>query len=224
MFVRFRQSSSRRLDLSLVEARRSNGKVKQEHVASLGSIFLPPSVADRIAFWARLHERLARLSNRIGGDMHGKILGSVHARIPMPTAEEQRALQLENAKADAKFWGSLEDLHAGNIESHKVLVAGANQRIAEAEAEKTKVAAKAATEKERIANLERGEDVQVGFGKPMTYKDSERILGKAALKRFRQVAELPEHAMSEVTQEYRRRAERADKAALKVVRRRYGLR
>jgi hypothetical protein len=51
--------------VSLVETRRVDGKVRQEHIAGLGSIEVPPSVADRITFWQRLHERFAKLSNRV---------------------------------------------------------------------------------------------------------------------------------------------------------------
>ena len=60
-----------RLQLSLIETRRCDGKVRHEHIASLGS-----SVAERIAFWTRLHERLAKLANRVdaatqtGGNGH----------------------------------------------------------------------------------------------------------------------------------------------------------
>jgi hypothetical protein len=78
MFARFRQSS-RRLQVSLVETRRLDAKVRHEHVASLGSIGVPPSVADRVAFWSQLHQRLARLSNRVDADTQSKILGAVHA-------------------------------------------------------------------------------------------------------------------------------------------------
>jgi hypothetical protein len=41
------------------------------------------TTANRVAFWSALHERLAKLSNRIDGEAHGKILGAVHALIPM---------------------------------------------------------------------------------------------------------------------------------------------
>jgi hypothetical protein len=34
---------------SLIETRRVDGKLQQEHVASLGTIEIPPSIADRIA-------------------------------------------------------------------------------------------------------------------------------------------------------------------------------
>jgi hypothetical protein len=97
MFVRVRQSAGSRLHVSIVEARRISGTVKQEHIASLGSIQTPRSIWDRLAFWQRLHERLAKLANRVT-DL-ATIFGQIHARIPMVTADEQRALQLENAEA-----------------------------------------------------------------------------------------------------------------------------
>jgi hypothetical protein len=51
MFARFRQRQNR-LFVSLVEARRADGKVRQEHIASLGSIDIEQSLAERLAFWA----------------------------------------------------------------------------------------------------------------------------------------------------------------------------
>jgi hypothetical protein len=95
---------------SLVETRRLNGKVHHEHVASLGFVETPPSVPERIAFWLKLHDRLGKLSNRIDAATQGKVLGAVHARIAMVTADEQRALQLENAEADAQFWSNFRDM------------------------------------------------------------------------------------------------------------------
>jgi hypothetical protein len=97
MFVRFRQSS-RRLQLSLVETCREGGKIRHEHVASLGAIVASPAVADRVEFWTRLHQRLERLSNRLDAEMQTKILGAVHARVSMPTQDELAALKLERAK------------------------------------------------------------------------------------------------------------------------------
>ena len=41
------------------------------------------SVRERLAFWAKLPERLARLANRVGPDDHAKIYGALHARIRM---------------------------------------------------------------------------------------------------------------------------------------------
>ena len=63
MFVHFRETPYG-LAMSLVENRRENGRICHEHVASLGSIETPPSVAARIEFWRELHDRLAELSNR----------------------------------------------------------------------------------------------------------------------------------------------------------------
>src|ERR1700741_3386812 len=62
MAVHFSETPSG-LAMILVESRRENGKVRHEHLASLGSIETPPSVAARIEFWRRLHERLDQLSN-----------------------------------------------------------------------------------------------------------------------------------------------------------------
>jgi hypothetical protein len=97
MFVHFRETPYG-LAMSLVETRRENGKVRHEHVASLGSIETPLSVAARIEFWRGLHERLDQLSNRLDAETRGKVIGAVHARVPMVTPDEQRALQLEKAK------------------------------------------------------------------------------------------------------------------------------
>src|SRR5262249_59710733 len=71
MFVHFRETPYG-LAMSLVENRRENGRICHEHVASLGSIETPPSVAARIEFWRGLHERLAQLSNRLDAETRGK--------------------------------------------------------------------------------------------------------------------------------------------------------
>jgi hypothetical protein len=128
-----------------------------------------------------------------------KILGALFECIPMPTAEEQRALQLENAKDDVKFWDMLGDMYADRIEGHKVLVAGANKRIAEDEAEKAKAADDAATAKERLAKIERGEDVP-GLGHPVTREQLEAQLiaagwTRAELRHMHTLVELPEEAI-----------------------------
>jgi len=175
LIVRFRQGAYR-LQLSLIETRRSDGKVRHEHVASLGSISLAPSVADRIEFWYRLYQCLARFSNRVGAEDHGKIFGSVNARVPMPTTDEQRALQLENAKADANFWVSLEGIERDKAEGHKGLAAKAEQAATAGQVRAAAAASKAAAAKERIERIEKGENVIGGLGKPLTREDFERIL------------------------------------------------
>jgi hypothetical protein len=60
---------------SLIETRRVDGKVWLEHVARLCTIEIPPSIADRAAFWGELHQRRGKLSNRFGSETHGKLIG-----------------------------------------------------------------------------------------------------------------------------------------------------
>jgi hypothetical protein len=58
MFVRFR-NTARRLQGSIVETHWTAGRVRHEHVASLGSIPLGMTVGDRLDFWAAVHRRFA---------------------------------------------------------------------------------------------------------------------------------------------------------------------
>jgi hypothetical protein len=178
MFVRFRQTPSR-LQVSLVEGRRVGGKVRHEHIASLGSILVPATIADRVAFWRRLHERLAKLSNRISADEQGKILGAIHVRIPMVTIDELRTLQRENSEADEKFWAGLLGMSAKLAEGHKEVAAKSARLAADAEAGATAAAEKASVAKDRIERLAKGEDVSGGLGKLMTLEDYEKILRDA---------------------------------------------
>jgi len=96
MFVRFRQYTDRLLQISIIETRRIDGKVRHELVARLGSVAVPPSVPDRLAFWQRLHERLAKLSNRVDAATQDKLLCQIHARIPMVIDDEQHNEQLDD--------------------------------------------------------------------------------------------------------------------------------
>jgi hypothetical protein len=169
MFVRFRQTPSR-LQMSVVEGRRVGGKVRHEQIASLGSILVPATIADRLAFWNRLHQRLAKLPNRIGAEEQGKIIGNVHARIPMVTIDEQRALQRENAESDEKFWAALQGMNAEQAEGHKELAAKSARIAADAESRAADAAKRASVAKDRIERLAQGEDVSGGLGKSMTRK------------------------------------------------------
>lgn len=178
MFPRFRQTEHR-LQVSLVETRRVDGKVQHEHVAGLGSVDRPPSVEARVTFWQRLHQRLAKLGNRVDAAAQARLLGEIHARVPMVTLEEQQALKLENAKADERFWDRLTDLHAGTVEDHKGLIAAAERKIAAGQAEIAKVMPERDAAKDRRKRLERGEDVSGGLSKPFTREDAERILREA---------------------------------------------
>jgi hypothetical protein len=194
MFVRFRQSR-RRLQCSLIETRRVDGKVRHEHVAGLGAVPIEPSIVDRVAFWAALHQRLGKLSNRFSHETHGKLIGQVHARLLMPTADEQRQLQKENAQADERFWSTLQDMHASTATDHKELAAKAQRSAADGEAAARDAEANAERAKERLTKVERGEDVQGGLGRPMTYGQTERMLldvglTKGDIKHMRRTAVL----------------------------------
>jgi len=177
MFVRFRETA-RSLQCTLIETRRVDGKVRHEHIANLGSTETPLTVSGRIAFWQRVNERLGRLSNRVVAAAQGKIRGDIHARIPMVTLHEQRALQLENAEADERFWSSLQHMNASTAEGHKGLLAKTQRTISDSEASAKDAAANAERAKERIAKIERGEDVAGGLGNPV---DFETMLRKAGM-------------------------------------------
>jgi hypothetical protein len=161
MFVRFRQTQTR-LQVSLIRTHRVDGKVRHEHVAMLGTVDAPPSVAERLAFWQRLHERMAKLDNRVDAATQAKLYADIHARIPMVTPDEQRTLQLDNARVDEQTWSSLADLHAATGSDHERMIAKAEQAKAAAATEQAKAAAAAEQAKDRIARIERGEDVDGG--------------------------------------------------------------
>jgi hypothetical protein len=126
MFVRFRQTKTR-LQASLIQTHRADGKVRHEHVVMLGTVDVPPSIAGRLAFWQHLHERMAKRGNWIDAATQAKLLGDIHARIPMVTPDDMRAAQLANAKADTRFWEGVADLHAGAIEGNESLIASATR-------------------------------------------------------------------------------------------------
>lgn len=130
MFARFRQVSDR-LNVSIVEAARDGAKVRQNHIASLGSVPLPPSAADRVRFWVRLHQRLTTLSNRLDDERREAILAAIHARIPIPTAEDHEAARNAGLEANAGLFAVLRDKHRSLAEVHRQ---GAEQETAAAEA------------------------------------------------------------------------------------------
>jgi hypothetical protein len=132
-----------------MQTRRVAGKVKTEHIASLGSVDADVSVRDRIDFWSKIPERLARLANRVGPEEQGAIYAALHARIPMVTPDDQRVVQEENAEADERFWSSMHGLNAASAEEHKALIASAESKLREHES-----AAADAAEEAQAANRE----------------------------------------------------------------------
>jgi hypothetical protein len=123
MLVRFRQKDDR-LQVRLAVTRRVAGPVRQERFTNLGVITLPPSVADRLAFWRGLHERLAKLSHRVDTGTQAKILTAIHARVPIVTAAEQKTISLERPRPTSL---SVHDMDASTVRDNKRLIATAER-------------------------------------------------------------------------------------------------
>lgn len=210
MFVRFRQSK-RRLDVSLLEAVRRDGKPRQEHVASLGSISQPPSVAGRVDFWLKLHERLAGLSNRITAEAHGHILGAVRDRVPMATANDQRETQLANARAEAKTREAVADWCDSFAEESKGLLATTERTVAARKNLAKATADIADAAKEKATRIERGENVGGSFGRPANVAGALLELGftKTEMRRALRTGALTEEQFEAVLAEKIRRSRAA---------------
>ena len=184
-----------------MQTRRVSGKICNEHIASLGSVDADVSIRERLAFWAKLPERLARLGNRVGADDHAKIYGALHARIPMVTVEEQRAVQEENAKGDEQLWEAMRDMGTATVEEHKALIARAETKIAEATQRVAESGVWAQAAKDRLDRIRLGASVRGGLGKPF---DVERALKAAGwtprdFRRARLLASLTEAEMKQAS-------------------------
>jgi len=118
MFARFRQVRDR-LNVSLVEAARVGPEVRQSHVASLGSVPLPPSPADRVQFWLKAHRRLSTLSNKMDAEMREAVVAAIHARLLIPTAEDQEATKNSGKEANAALFAMLRDKHRARADAHR---------------------------------------------------------------------------------------------------------
>jgi hypothetical protein len=172
MFVRFRRQR-RRVNVSLVENRRvakdrvAKDRVVAEHVGALGSVDADVSVRERLAFWAKLPQRLDKLGNRVGSDQHPRIYAAVAARIPMVTPDEQRALQEQYFADEAQICETMRNMAEGAVAGHKSIIADAEKAIAERTSAAETFAADAAAAKDKLAKLKRGESVSGGLGKKL---------------------------------------------------------
>jgi hypothetical protein len=81
----------RRLQISVVHSRRTGGKVRQQHIASLGSVSPDMTAQDRLTFWQQVQGRLTRLGNRLDKATKAKLLDELRAKIPVPTEGEREA-------------------------------------------------------------------------------------------------------------------------------------
>jgi hypothetical protein len=181
------------------------------------------SVRERIAFWAKLPGRLDRLGNRVGADEHGKIYGALHARIPMVTPDEQRAVQEENFKDDERFWDAMRDLNAASVEEHKSLIADAEAKLKGSEHAAADAGEKLEAAKDRLQRLAGGESVSGGLGKKFDPVATMKAAGitPGMLRRMRLFNSLTEtefEALLEPTR-MKRRIDAADKAFEREARR-----
>jgi hypothetical protein len=143
--------------MSLIETKRVDGRVRHEHIASLGSVPMAPTPGDRLAFWKRLHERLGKLANRVDPETQAKVLGQIHARVPMVTLDEQRAIELEGAESDLAQWSSVHRLYGAGIEDQRSLIEVTQQSVTRLTEQQATNAAALETAKERVERLKRGD-------------------------------------------------------------------
>jgi hypothetical protein len=125
----------RRLQISLVDTHRVDGKVRQEHVASLGSIPPDMTAADRVTFWTQVHPRLARLDNRLDQATLAKVMGELHAKVPMVATgdEEVVAHKIRVAEHNADIWTAVRDSTLATVGDKREYVAKLTAQIAEGE-------------------------------------------------------------------------------------------
>jgi hypothetical protein len=224
MFVRIRKSTEK-LRLSLVETRRVGGKVRHEHVASLGSIPQTMTVPERREFWSRLDMRLASLGNRIDLDAARALIA---ARAPPPTKAEIDILDLERY---AEAWQRIANFF-GPRELRQTAFKQAMREMSDAlkAKEHSNAAARVAKAKERIERVRKGEDA--GLKQPFdpgnpSYVAAVKNVGRAVRSlylidddRLREISMRPE-AIAEATADQEREArwaaerEKRSKAARK---------
>jgi hypothetical protein len=195
MFVRFRQTRSS-LQATLLLGRRVGGRVRQEQIAALGSVKMPLTVDGREAFWRKLHELLARLGNRIPPEAQAKIMGEVHSRIPMVTADDRREHEIALADRERQVWNGLQGILAERAEGMDGVAASATASAAADREGASDAGARAAAAAGRVDRLRRGDD-DVSRGQEV---DLETILREAGwttakLNHCHVLAALPREAL-----------------------------
>jgi hypothetical protein len=201
MFVRIRKSTEK-LRLSLVETSRVSGKVRQEHVASLGSIPQSMTAPERREFWSRLDVRFASLGNRIDLDA---VRALIAVTVPPPSKAELDILDLEDyAEAwqrIADVFRPLENPPSPAKEALRAMSDGVKAK------EYAAAAARVAKAKERIERVRNGEDA--GLKEPFdpsnpAYRAAVDQWGRAVQDmylideaRFREILSTPE-AVAEI--------------------------
>jgi hypothetical protein len=187
MFVRFQERNNRLL-VRLLQSRRVNGKVRQEHIAELGAIHLSPSPEARLVFWTTLHQTLSRLSNRVPDTT--KILTAIHARVPMPSMKDNTEVQATRNQRSLRQWSSHLEGCREQIELNAIMKTKAEQNINLWQSEAARAEANMKAAQEAIAT---GQEAP----KPLSPRElaklySELGLTKQRRHRYRKRAELSE--------------------------------
>lgn len=219
MFIRFRQNRTR-LQVSLLQATRSGGKVRNEHIASFGSIEVPQTVEARLVFWQRLHDRLAKLGNRLDAAAQAKLFGEIHVKIPIATLDEQRGLQLRNAEADEQLWTNVRGMAEDTQTGHRDIAELAERTIADSKRAITDADDKVQLARTRLERLKKGEAVTGGLGKPRTREDTIALMGLTGreAQQFMEAAELCEcFGSARIVSEILKSQERAKRATMSLL-------
>jgi hypothetical protein len=191
VFVRFRLYG-RSLQASVVETRRVAGRVRSELIGALGSTDANLSTRSRIAFWAKLPQRLDALQNRVPPDAHPKIYAAVHSRIPMVTPDEQQVVQEEYFGDEARVAGLMRDMVEEQIAGQKSIIGAAENAIATAAPIVAALASDADAARDQLDRLKRGEAVSGGLGDRPDLHASMTAAGwtPRELKRFKRLGSL----------------------------------
>jgi hypothetical protein len=155
MFVRFRQTP-RKLQVSLIETKRVNGKVQHEHIASLGSIAANPTTTDRIEFFRKFEQRMTTLTNRVDEAQKNAITLAIGERIPLITPDDLKAVQVENAKAEANFWDVLKADQDARHTQQKAQIAKLKRTLPESRQVKALMDGQAKAAKTRLSKAKKG--------------------------------------------------------------------
>jgi len=79
--------------------------------------------ADRLAFWTQVHPRLARLDNRLDQAALAKVMGELHAKVPMVAIGDPdlTAGKIEIAEHNAAVWTTVREHTLATVEEKRKL-------------------------------------------------------------------------------------------------------
>jgi hypothetical protein len=92
-------------------------------------------------------------------DDHGKLLGAIHARVPMVIVDEQQAEQMETAESEVRFWNGMRDMSKASADDQRSLAAMAMKAAEALDAGAADAEQHAKEAQERVERIRRGESV-----------------------------------------------------------------